>query len=165
MGFSTWLGPIRTGTVKETTGTTAGYIDNTGIVNLSQTIPVANATTAGTFTIGWLPAGAQILSIDVDTTTAFTFTGGTSPTATVTIGDGTTANKYATTTTITAAGRASLATTGAYANWVNIGTVDLPVVVTLAFTGSPTAVTAGSLQLTVKYAQKLSDGSEAPTSA
>ena len=165
MGFSTWLGPIRTGTVKDTTGTTAGTVANCGVVSLSQNAVVAPATTAGTTTIGWIPAGSQILGIELDTTTAFTFTGGTTPAATITVGDGTTANKFVTTTTVTSAGRASLATTGSYANRVNIGSVDIPVVVTLAFTGSPSSVNAGALNLTVRYAQKNSDGTAAPASA
>lgn len=169
MGFSTWLGPIRTGTVKDTTGTTAGTVDNTGVVNLSQSIltpSLAVATPATvTFTLGWVPAGSQILSIEVDTVTAFTFTGGTTPAATVVVGDGTTANKFVTTVTATSAGRNSAASNFNVANFVNVGTVDIPVVATIAYTGSPTAVTAGALNLTVRYAQKNSDGTEVPASA
>jgi hypothetical protein len=163
MGFSTWLGPIRTGTVKDTTGTTAGTVANCGVVELIQALAVSPATTAGTYTIGWVPAGSQILSIEVDTTTGFTFTGGTSPTATVVVGDGTTANKFVTTVTATSAGRNSAASNFNVANFVNIGTVDIPIVATLAFTGSPSAVTAGALNITVRYAQKNSDGSAAPS--
>ena len=165
MSFSTFSGPIRAGTVRYTTGTTAGSVDNTGVVNLSQAALVGSATavpTAGTYTIGWIPAGSQIVAVDIDTCAGFTFTGGTTPAATVTVGDGTTANKFVTTTTVTSAGRASVATTGSFANWVNIGTSDIPVVVTLAFTGSPSTVTAGYINATIRYAQKASDGSEVP---
>jgi hypothetical protein len=167
MGFSTMSGPLRTGTVRYTTGTTAGSVANVGCVELTQSKAIGSSSsvpTAATYTIGWIPAGAQINAIDIDTLTAFTFTGGTTPAATITVGDGSTANKYVTTTTITSAGRASLATTGSYANWVNIGTSDVPIVVTLAFTGTPTSVDAGYIQATVRYTQHASDGAQAPTS-
>ena len=166
MSFSTFSGPIRSGTVRYTTGTTAGSVDNTGVVSLSQSVLVGSATavpTAGTYTVGWVPAGSQILAIDLDTCAGFTFTGGTTPATTVTVGDGSTANLFATTTTVTSAGRASLATTGVYANWVNVGATDVPVVVTLAFTGSPSAVTAGYINATIRYAQKASNGAETPS--
>ena len=51
MGYSTWLGPIRTGTVKDTTGTTAGTVDNTGVVNLSQAALVGSATAVPVITV------------------------------------------------------------------------------------------------------------------
>ena len=54
MSFSTFSGPIRAGTVRYTTGTTVGSIDNTGVVVLSQTAPLA--LTTGTPGIV-LPAG------------------------------------------------------------------------------------------------------------
>ena len=74
MSFSTFSGPIRTGTVRYTTGSTSGTVDNTGVCQLSQSIQIGTASkvaTAGTYTIGWLPAGSQILNIDIDTCTAF----------------------------------------------------------------------------------------------
>ena len=93
MGFATHLGPWLLGTVKNTTGTTVGTIRNTGVTNVSQTFKrnYAGVTTAGvTDVIATLPAGAQIVAIDIDTLVAFT--GSTA--ANVTLGDGTTANLY-----------------------------------------------------------------------
>ena len=164
MGFSTFSGPIRAGTVRYTTGTTAGTVDNTGCVVLAQSNSL-DCTTASpattTFTVGWIPAGSQILEFYLDTIVGFTFTGGTTPAATLTIGDGTTANKYVTTATITSLGR--VAATVVVANLANIGTSDVPLVVTVAFTGSPTAVTAGTIRVSAQYVQKSSSGSEVPT--
>ena len=150
MSFSTFSGPIRSGTVRYTTGTTAGSVDNTGVAVLSQSTALAAGAAATTVAV--LPAGAQILFINIDTTTLF------NAATTVTIGDGTTANKYVTSTTITSAGRAT--TAGVYSEWTNIGTSDILVTATLG--GS--AVT-GNATITVVYAQKASDGSEVPSSS
>lgn len=150
MSFSTFSGPIRSGTVRYTTGTTVGSIDNTGVCVLSQSTALAAGASATTVAV--LPAGAQILFINIDTTTLF------NAATTITIGDGTTANLYVTSTTITTAGRAT--TAGAYGAWTNIGTSDVTVVATLG--GS--AVT-GNATITVVYAQKASDGSEVPSSS
>ena len=150
MAFTTFSGPVRTGTVKETTGTTAGTVDNTGCVALTQSVQVGYA--AGATTVGWLPAGAQITSIHFDVTTAYVG----SPA--LTIGNGSTANQFWTSTTLSSAGR--LATTNAaLANWYNIGTSDINVTVTMAGT---TAV-AGAGYITVVYAQKASNGAETPS--
>lgn len=153
MSFSTFSGPIRAGTVRYTTGTTVGSIDNTGVAVLSQS--AALALTTGTPGIV-LPAGSQILSINIDVTTTFT-TG-----ATLAVGDGTTAAAYVTAITTPAVGRQAITLTAAQiANWNNIGTSDINVTVTMAGT---TAV-AGAGFITVIYAQKTSDGSEHPASS
>jgi len=142
MSFSTFSGPIRAGTVRYGTG------ENTGLVALSQTVNLVAGDAATV--VGVLPAGSQILFINLDTTTLF------NAATTVTIGDGTTANKYVTSTTITSAGRA--ATAGVYSEWVNIGTSDIALTATLG--GS--AVT-GNATITVVYVQKTSDGLSNPT--
>ena len=86
MGWSSLSGPLRAGTVKDTTGTTVGTISNMGCAVLSQTAALAK-TTSTPFVI---PAGAQILYFNIDVTT--TFTSG----ATLAVGDGTTADAYVT---------------------------------------------------------------------
>ena len=68
MAFSTFTGPVRSGTVKNTTGTTLGTIDNTGLVVLSQSAALGLATT----TPFVIPAGTQIMDIYIDVTTTFT---------------------------------------------------------------------------------------------
>jgi len=170
MGFATHLGPWLLGTVKNTTGTTAGTVRNTGDTVVAQTFKrdYTGVTTAGVATvIACLPAGAQIININVDTLTAFT--GSTA--ANLTIGDGTTANKYITTTDITSAGRAAVPA-GVYANWsgaastaapagAGIGSTDVLVTATL----SPTVatVTAGTVQYTIVYTVRDSTGAQAPS--
>lgn len=143
MAFSTFSGPIRSGTVRYGTG------NNTGVAVLTQ----ANALGLTSSVPCILPAGAQILNIFIDVTTTFT-TG-----ATLAVGDGTTADKYVTAITTPAAGRQSITFTAAQLTAMsNIGTTDVPVTITMAGT---TAV-AGAGFITVVYAQKASDGSQDP---
>ena len=172
MGFATHLGPWLLGTVRNTTGTTVGTIENCGATVVSQTFKknYTGTTTAGTSdTICVLPAGAQIINLYQDTLVAFT--GSTA--ANAQIGDGTTVNKYFTTTDLTTAGRAA-STNGVLANWagaasaaspngIGIGSVDVKVVATM----TPTAatVTAGTVQYTVVYVVADSSGAQFPASA
>ena len=152
MAFSTFTGPVRSGTVKNTTGTTLGTIDNTGVVVLSQTANLALTTSAPIV----LPAGSQILNIFIDVTTTFTTS------ATLAVGDGTTADKYVTAITTPAAGRQTITFTATQLTAMsNIGTSDVKITVTMAGT---TAV-AGAGFITIGYVQKTSAGSEVPASA
>jgi hypothetical protein len=143
MAFSTFSGPIRSGTVRYGTG------NNTGVAVLSQSASLGLTTSVACV----LPAGAQILNIFIDVTTTFT-TG-----ATLAVGDGTTAAKYVTAITTPTAGRQTITFTAAQLTAMsNIGTTDVAVTITMAGT---TAV-AGAGFITVVYAQKASDGSQDP---
>jgi hypothetical protein len=174
MGFATHLGPWLLGTVRNTTGTTVGSIENLGATIVSQTFKknyAGQAASATTDTIGVLPAGAQIVDIFVDTLVAFT--GSTA--ANLTIGDGTTANLYWATSDITAQGRLAItnaasklanwagAATAASPNGAGIGATDVKVVATL--TPTVAAVTAGTVQYTVMYVVANSNGAQFPASA
>ena len=52
-------------------------------------------------------------------------------------------------TSVCSAGRASVATTGVYSAWADVGTSNVPVTVTYAQTG--TAATAGAARVTIVY--------------
>lgn len=174
MGFATHLGPWLLGTVRNTTGTTVGTIENLGATIVSQTFKknyTGQAASATTDTICVLPAGAQIVDIKVDTLVAFT--GSTA--ANMQLGDGTTANLYWASTDVTTQGR--LAYTGAaakLANWagatstaspngIGIGPTDVKVVATM--TPTVAAVTAGTVQYTIMYVVANSNGAQFPASA
>jgi len=173
MGFATHLGPWLQGTQKWTTGTTPGTIRNTGASTVSQTFKkdftgaaFGSATTVPLFT---LPAGAQIVNTHIDVLTAFT--GSTA--ANITIGDGTTANKYWTTTDITAAGRVAM-TNAALSAWCGaastaspngIGIGPLDITVTAALTPTVANVTAGLVQFTIVYVVAQSDGTQYPVAS
>jgi hypothetical protein len=174
MGFATHLGPWLLGTVRNTTGTTVGTIENCGATVVSQTFKknyTGQAASATTDTICVLPAGAQILFIHIDTLVAFT--GSTA--ANVTIGDGSTAALYWASTDVTAQGRAAIsnaatklaAWTGvastASPNGIGIGPTDVKIVATM--TPTVAAVTAGTVQYTIIYTVANSDGNQFPASA
>jgi hypothetical protein len=175
MGFATHLGPWLLGTVKNTTGTTVGTIQNTGTTTVSQTKKVvytgsvaATAVTTALFTI---PAGAQIVSIFIDTLVAFT--GSTA--ANVVIGITGTTNLYWASSDITSQGR--LANTNAAAklvNWAGAATTASPngagvgstdVIINAVLTPTVADVTAGTVQYTIVYAVANSDGTQSPASA
>jgi len=174
MGFATHLGPWLLGTVRNTTGTTVGTIENCGATVVSQTFKknyTGQAASATTDVICVLPAGAQILDINIDTLVAFT--GSTA--ANVSIGDGTTAALYWASTDVTSAGRAAIsnasaklgawcgAASTASPNGIGIGPTDVKVVATM--TPTVAAVTAGTVQYTVVYTVANSDGNQFPASA
>ena len=93
MGFATHLGPWLLGTVKDTTGTTAGTIRNIGACPVIQTKAVAYGDTTAQTLLAALPAGAYIQNVQYVVTTAYTttmptftiFVNGTAITAAVTI--------------------------------------------------------------------------------
>ena len=174
MGFATHLGPWLLGTVRNTTGTTVGTIENCGATVVSQTFKknyTGQAASATTDTICVLPAGAQIVDINIDTTVAFT--GSTA--ANVSIGDGTTAALYWAATDVTAVGRAAVsnaaaklgawcgAASTASPNGIGIGATDVKIVATM--TPTVAAVTAGTVQYTIMYVVADSNGSQFPASA
>lgn len=158
MGTTTFTGPIKAGNVLQSdgTGNLAGVGGYNGTANVgfavmaqSQAITQAtNGTDAGVFTTDIvIPADSQILSIALTVSTAWTG-------AASTLGIGTTASA----TALTAAGAVAGGTKGivsaspgtvdaAIANWTDVGSTDIQVLVTSTNTGSGVGV------LTVTYIQ------------
>jgi len=145
MTTTTFSGPIRAGEITNTTGTTLGQdVANVGYVVMAQSSAVTQASGATSIV---LPAGSQILAIDVMVTTAWTG-------AASTFGVGTTASA----TFLTAAGAVSGAAIGLVSanpgtdatragNWIDVGTTDRKIQVTSTNTGSGVGV------ITVHYVQ------------
>jgi hypothetical protein len=149
MGTTTFSGPIKAGTIKDTTGTTVGSDKaNVGFVLMAQSGNVVFGADGTETVVATLPANSQIYQIAVDVTTAFD--AGT--TNTLDIGDGTTADKYADALAAGAQARV-LATSDVsqIGNLIDIGTSDVDVTVTYNQTG--TAATAGAATVTVLYLQ------------
>ena len=68
MGTTTFSGPIKAGTIKNTTGTTLGAnVKNTGQVVMSQSIMIDSAVAAGTTTynVGVIPDNSQLLGVTI----------------------------------------------------------------------------------------------------
>ena len=149
MGTTTFSGPIKAGTIKDTTGTTVGTDKaNVGFVLMAQSANVVFGADGTETVVATVPANSQLWQVSVDVTTAFD--AGT--TNTVDIGDGTTADKYADALDVSSAARL-LATSDVsqLGNLVDIGTTDVDVTVTYNQTG--TAATAGAVTVTVLYLQ------------
>ena len=114
-----------------------------GVVSaVSNTVAYTNSTAV---TIGTIPANASIVQIALDVTTAFN--AGT--TNNVTVGKAGSAAAYVTATSVGSTGRASTATTGVYSAWADVGSAEVPVTVTYSQTG--TAATAGAMLVTILY--------------
>jgi len=147
MGFFTHLGGGRLGTVKDGAG------KNLGAIVVAQSGSVGYAADGTVTTLFTLPAGTQILDINVDVTTAFN--AGT--TNTIKLGTTSGGAELVAATSVTSAGRESVATTGAHAAWVNVGTSDVTVYATYNQTG--TAASAGAATISIVYVVRNSDGS------
>ena len=154
MGFATHLGPWLLGTVKNTTGSAAGTVRNTGCTIVAQNFNVPQ-TASGTITAGALPAGALITSIQLITpTTAFT-----SGTISISVAGTVVVNAASLPTTLGVTAL-TVATTGATrAN--NVGATDALVTYTL---GTPVGTGAAST-LDIANIVRESDGATAPTAS
>jgi len=150
MGFASHLGPWLLGTVKNTTGTTAGTIRNMGATVVSQSANVVFGTLTGTAFV--LPAGAQVTSVTVVTTAVFS----AATTCKLSIGG----VDFTTNGTITNVGGVALtANATTPGGWVNVGATDAIVGYTLAGAG----LTTGAATIIISYVVRADDGSANPS--
>ncbi len=122
----------------------ANQVTNIGGVLSAVTTTIAYTDTSAV-TIATLPANAQIISINIDVTTAFN----AATTNTVTVGKTGSAAAFVASTSVGSAGRASVATTGVYSAWADTGDSEVSATVTYSQTG--TAATAGAARVTIVY--------------
>lgn len=158
MSFSTFSGPLRSGTSRYP-------VDNTGLPVLTQSANVAFSamTTAPTAqSLFRLPAGSKILRFTVEKTTAIS--GGSVSGVDVTFGVPGTANAYQTTAAIglttAQAVRATLDAALVSSATNNVGTSD--VTVTGTFTAAGGNPTAGAAVVTIEYIQRADNGAQVP---
>jgi hypothetical protein len=146
MATTTFSGPIKAGTISNTTGTTLGTnIKNVGQVVMSQSAAITQSTTAAATGIV-IPANSQILEATVFVTTAW------DNSSTLSIGTSATSNELATAvavSTINTIKLASQATITDADNWVDVGSTDVEIYVD----ASATTADAGRGILTVTYVQ------------
>lgn len=147
MGKTTFSGPIRAGTIANTTGTDLGTnVKNVGSVVMVQTFPITQAGTAtalGTDIV--LPANSHILNMQMVVLTAWT-----GAATTFSVGNSATSTEY-----VSAAAGGTIGVIGLLpgsdatrtAAWDDTGTTDKRVFVLSANTGS------GVGTLTVRYIQ------------
>jgi hypothetical protein len=155
--FSTFSGPIRSGTVREGAGR------NTGLVVLSQSYDSGDLTGAvvGNVDVAALtiPQGAQIVDIVVDQVVA-----ATAGTTTISVGNATGGAQLMAAIATTAGGRfRGTATAATQLAWQTSTTADTTVYIRNAV-GTAT-LTAGRFIVTVLYIQRAPNGAQNPASA
>jgi len=159
MGLATHLGPWLLGTLKNTTGTTAGTLRNTGATTCVQSKAILYTDiTAATYAFT-LPAGSIILSASFNTTVAYATT---TPTYALFV-NGTAINTAANGSVFTNTGIVNLLlgnnTAAAAVLCNNVGTTDA----VITFTQANVTATSGAGVLSVIYAVRNADGTIVPT--
>ena len=148
MGTTTFSGPIKAGTIKETTGTTVGTdMKNTGQVVMAQTFAIAlgGGAIAAQASDVIIPANSQIIDCIFDIITA----ANTSTNISVGfVGGAATALVNAHTIGTTAGRQYPTTTAGGALAWEDIGTSDQRI----NFTNSA-ATNAGEVRITITYQQ------------
>jgi hypothetical protein len=144
MGQTTFSGPIKAGTISNTTGTTVGTnVANVGQVVMAQSVAITEAAASADVGIV-IPANSQIVEIHVLVQTAWD--GGTN---TLDVGDRSDTDLFVDGLPCTVVGnhRVTAATTGTEANWRDVGTSDV------GFSVDSVAGGSGAGVLTVSYIQ------------
>ena len=150
MASTTFSGPIKAGTIANTTGTTLGDdVKNVGQVVMTQSSDVAltHATTTATALGIVIPANSQIMNINIVVEALFT----NSSTTTIAIGNGSddaTDIAAAHNVSATAVGPLKMLQASAGA-WDNIGSTDIE----LYGITTANSATAGKARIVVEYVQ------------
>lgn len=157
MAFTTFSGPVRSGTVREGAGR------NTGLVVLAQSYNSGDLTGDEVGNIDALafkiPQGSQIVDITVDQIVA-----ATAGTTTVSVGSTSGGAELMAAVATTAGGRfRGTATAATQAAWQTSTSADTSVYVRVAV-GTAT-LTAGQFIVTVSYVQRASNGAQNPANA
>jgi len=145
MGTTTFSGPIKAGTIKETTGTTLGSdIKNTGQVIMAQSGVIDIIGASANTTVATIPANSQIVDVILNVTTVSNDTNA----ATVTVGTTADVDAFIPSSNVKATGttRGTLDTEA-----TDIGTTDANVIA--YFTGTDGDGTTGAATVTVMYLQ------------
>ena len=146
MATTTFSGPIKAGTIKNTTGTTLGSdVKNVGFTVMAQSAAITQSTTAAATGIV-IPANSQILEATVFVITAF------DNTATLSIGTTSSSNELATAVAVSTANVIKLASQATIPDadaWEDVGATDVEIYVD----SSATTADAGVGTLTVTYVQ------------
>ena len=149
MATTTFSGPIKAGTISNTTGTTVGSnVKNVGQVLMSQSFSFAYSTEgSATDTTVVIPANSQIVSIEVNVETAFNDSGSDL----LEVGSSADTDLYINDVSIAAIGKIALGTAALCANWKDIGTTDI--VVGYIYNGANNDASAGAATVTISYLQ------------
>ena len=149
MATTTFSGPIKAGTISNTTGTTVGSnVKNVGQVLMSQSFSFAYSTEgSATDTTVVIPANSQIVSIEVNVETAFNDSGSDL----LEVGSSADTDLYVNDVSIAAIGKIALGTAALCANWKDIGTSDIKI--GYIYNGANNDASAGAATVTINYLQ------------
>ena len=147
MGTTTFSGPVKAGTIRETTGTTVGSdIKNVGFVEMSQSKSITLSGASANTAVGVIPANSQIIDVKMDVIIA----GDDTNAATLSVGTTANGTAYiAATNAKTIARTQPIAAT--LAALADVGTTDSNVVA--QFTATDGDGTVGEGIVTVSYLQ------------
>ena len=158
MANTTFTGPVKAGTIRETTGATLGSnVANTGFAVMAQSakIDITGASHLNQV-CGTIPANSQIIDVVLNVTTVNNDTNA----ATVSIGTSDDGDAFIATANVKALGptRGTLDTEA-----TNIGTTDIQVLAD--FTGTDGDGTTGNATVTVMYLQNnsIADAGDIPS--
>ena len=149
MATTTFSGPIKAGTISNTTGTTLGDdVRNTGQVVMSQSIMIDAAVAVGTTTynVGVIPKNSQLLT----TTIRVAIASDQGTTATVSVGKTGTAQYFIANTDVTTLGETSSIADAAL-DEADRFSADTQITATLIGVG--TTATTGQVTVTFTYIQ------------
>jgi hypothetical protein len=147
MGTTTFSGPIKAGTIKETTGTTLGTdVTNTGFVQMVQSKSVVLTGATANTTVAVIPANSQIIDVKLDVVAAADDTNA----ATVSVGTDANGTAYIASSNAKAVARTT-PVDAAIPNLDDVGTSDSNVVA--VFTATDGDGTTGEAIVTVQYVQ------------
>ena len=149
MATTTFSGPIKAGTISNTTGTTVGTnVKNVGQVLMSQSFSFAYSTEgSATDTTVVIPANSQIVSIEVNVETAFNDSGNDL----LEVGSSADTDLYINDVSIAAIGKIALGTAALCANWKDIGSSDIKI--GYIYNGANNDASAGAATVTINYLQ------------
>tara|TARA_R110002050_G_scaffold257190_2_gene396325 strand:+ start:780 stop:1253 length:474 start_codon:yes stop_codon:yes gene_type:complete len=154
MATTTFSGPIKAGTIKNTTGTTLGSnVKNTGQVVMAQTFStgsLAGGASAANDTTVVIPANSQIIDCVIDCPTAMG-----NATAVLSVGDtvggnATFINAFSITVASGVGRKYPLTEAGGALAWADTGTADKKITWTTAG-----ATNAGEIRVTILYQQNI----------
>lgn len=147
MGTTTFSGPVKAGTIKDTTGTTVGTdVNNVGFVLMAQSAVIDIVGATAETTVGVIPANSKITEVQLNIVEA----SNNSAAATVSVGFSGATTALLNGTNAKAA--ALTQSTGMATASINIGTGDRTVIATF----NPTGIVDGDegiADVTVKYLQ------------
>ncbi len=149
MATTTFSGPIKAGTISNTTGTTLGDdVRNTGQVVMSQSIMIDSAVVVGTTTynVGVIPKNSQLLTATI----RVAIVSNPSGTATVSVGKTGSAAFFIANTDVKTLGETSTLATGSLDSADRVG-ADTQITATLIAVG--TTATTGQVSVTFTYVQ------------